>query len=63
MDKEEIELMIRFKDKILEDYSIDPVTAIITDQNGIVQKTGMHHGRPVFKGMPVHQIMAHTFFG
>lgn len=55
--------MIRFKDQILEDYFIDPVTAVITDQNGVVQETYLHHGRPVFKGMGIHCIMAHTFYG
>ena len=55
--------MIRFKDKILEDYFIDPVTAVITDQNGVVQETCMHQGRPTFKGMGIHCIMVHTFYG
>ena len=55
--------MIRFKDKILEDYFIDPVTAVITNKNGVVQKTYLHNGRPVFKKMNVHQIMTHTFYG
>ena len=55
--------MIRYKDRILEDYSIDPVTAVITDQNGVVQKTYMISGRPIFKGIGIHCIMAHTFYG
>ena len=63
MDKEEIELMIRFKDKILEDYFIDPETAVITDKNGVIQPAKMKHGRPCFRGMYVHRIMANTFFG
>ena len=55
--------MIRFKDKILEDYFIDPETAVITNKNGVVQKTYLNQGRLVFKKMCVHCIMAHTFFG
>ena len=55
--------MIRYKDQILEDYFIDPVTAKITDKNGVVQKIYRHQGRPMFKGMGVHCIMAHTFYG
>lgn len=55
--------MIRFKEKEFKEFNIDPVTAIITDQNGVVQETYMHQGRPVFKRMKIHQIMAHTFYG
>ena len=55
--------MIRFKDKIFEEYFIDPVTVVITDSNGVVQKTYLHQGRSTFKRMPVHCIMAHTFYG
>lgn len=29
--------MIRIKDKVFEDYFIDPVTAIITDKDGNVK--------------------------
>ena len=32
-------IMIRFRDKVFENYFIDPVTAVITDENGIVQPT------------------------
>lgn len=55
--------MIRFKDKILEDYFIDPKTAIITDKNGVVQQTYLHQGTETFKKMAVHCIMAHTYLG
>lgn len=55
--------MIRFKDKVFEDYFIDPVTAVITDKNGVVQKTRFYNEREVFKGKPVHRIMAYTYLG
>lgn len=55
--------MIRFKDKIFEDYYIDPITAQITDKNGVVQPLTKNYGRLYFKGMKVHQIMAHTYLG
>lgn len=59
--------MIRFKDNIFEDYSIDPVTAVITDINGKVKHVYFHGERPVVKihgfVMPVHQVQAHTAYG
>ena len=55
--------MIRFKDKTFTDYFIDPVTAIITDLNGIEQKTYINQGRPMFKKMGIHRIQAHTAWG
>ena len=55
--------MIRYKDKIFEDYFIDPVTAVITDKNGVAQKIILHQGRKEFKQMHVHCIMMHTFCG
>ena len=55
--------MIRYKEKEFENYNIDPLTAVITDKNGVVQETGLHHGRPIFKGMAIHRIMAYTFYG
>lgn len=55
--------MIRYKDKTFEDYNIDPITAVITDKNGVVQKTDLQQSRPRFKKMPVHCIMAHTYYG
>ena len=53
--------MIRYRDKIFEDYFIDKNTAIITDKFGNVQDTYLHHSRMVFKSMPVHCIMMHTY--
>ena len=41
--------MIRYKDIILEDFFIDPVTAIITNLKGEVQKTYILNGRSYFK--------------
>ena len=55
--------MIRYKDIILEDYSIDPVTAVITNSKGEVQKTKIRDGRPVFKSMEIYRIQVHTNLG
>ena len=55
--------MIKFKDTILEDYFIDPVTAIITNSKGEVQKTYIIKGRPYFKKHSIHQLMVHTHVG
>lgn len=55
--------MIRFRDTILENYSIDPITAVITNSKGEIQKTYINQGRPCFKGMAVHQIQVHTHYG
>ena len=56
--------MIRHKDTILENYFIDPVTAIITNSKGEVQKTSIHKdGRPYFKRHCIHQWQVHTHIG
>ena len=55
--------MIRYKDTILEDFFIDPITAIITNSKGEIQKTSIHRGRPEFKKMAIHAIQAHTHYG
>lgn len=55
--------MIRFKDKVFEDYFIDPVTAVITDKYGNVQEPLIRQGYAFFKGMGVHRIQAHTAYG
>ena len=56
--------MIRYKDTILEDYFIDPVTAIITNSNGEIQKIKINErGRPCFNCMEIHKIQAHTNLG
>ena len=57
--------MIRFKNKLYEDYFIDPETAIITDKNGVIQNNIKHstNGYLKFKGMYVHCIQAHTAWG
>ena len=55
--------MIRYKDTILENYSIDPVTAVITNSKGEVQETKIKDGRPYFKSMAIHKIQAHTYYG
>lgn len=56
--------MIRYKEKVLEQYSICPATGDIFDvKTGEVQKTHLYRNRPIFKRMPVHCIMIHTFFG
>ena len=56
-------MMIRYKDKCFEKYCIDPETGVITDLNGVVQKVKDNHGYLRFKGMCVHCIQAHTWFG
>ena len=56
--------MIRYKDKISEDYFIDPVTAIITNSKGEIQETKINEGgRPCFKGVGIHQWQVHTHLG
>lgn len=56
--------MIRFKEKEFKQWSICPATGDIFDsKTGVVQKTHVHQGRKEFKKMPVHCIMAHTYFG
>ena len=55
--------MIRYKDTILENYSIDPVTAVITNSKGEVQKIKIKDGRPIFKKHWIHQWQVHTHIG
>ena len=55
--------MIRYKDTILEDFFIDPITAIITNSKGEIQKTYIKGGRPVFKKHWIHQWQVHTHYG
>ena len=55
--------MIRYKDIILEDYFIDPVTAVITNSKGEIQRTYIKRGRVYFKGHAVHQWQVHTNLG
>lgn len=54
--------MIKFRNRILENYSIDPVTAVITNDKGEVQKTYIKDGYAYFKGMAIHKIQAHTHY-
>ena len=56
--------MIKFKNKIFTDYFIDPVTAIITNSKGEIQKTSIHKdGRSYFKGYRVYELQMHTYLG
>ena len=56
--------MIKFKDTILKDFFIDPITAIITNSKGEIQEINIHKdGRPYFKNMSIHQIQIHTHYG
>ena len=55
--------MIRYKDIILEDYFIDPITAIITNSNGEIQKIKIRDGRPYFKGHKLYEWQVHTHLG
>ena len=55
--------MIKFRNLILENYSIDPITAVITNDKGEIQETKIRDGRPYFKSMAIHKIQAHTYYG
>ena len=56
--------MIRYKDTTLEDFFIDPETAIITNSKGEIQKTKINErGRPCFNCMEIHRIQVHTHLG
>lgn len=57
--------MIRYKDKTFEQWSICPATGDIFDsKSGKVQDIILDlRGYANFKGMPVHRIMAYTFYG
>ena len=55
--------MIKYKDTILEEFFIDPVTAIITNSKGEIQKTYINKGRPCFKCHGVHEWQVHTHIG
>ena len=55
--------MIKFRNLILENYSIDPITAVITNSKGEIQKTKIRDGRPYFKGHKVYEWQMHTHVG
>ena len=56
--------MIQYKDKIFPEYFIDPITAVITNSKGEIQKIkNRKDGRPVFKYMEIHRIQVHTNLG
>lgn len=55
--------MIRFRNYVYEEFDIDPKTAIITNKDGVIQKTRIKDGRTVFKSCPVYCIMMHTHKG
>lgn len=56
--------MITFREKTFDEWSICPLTGqIFNTTTGKVQKLYLNKGRPEFKRMPVHIIMAHTFYG
>ena len=56
--------MIRFRDKIFPEYFIDPITAVITNSKGEIQKTKINErGRPCFKGVGIHVWQVHTHLG
>lgn len=55
--------MIRYKNKVFNDYFIDPITAIITDKDGNVQKTYIKNGRTFWKGKQIYKIQMHTHNG
>ena len=54
--------MIKYKNTIFPDFFIDPITAIITNSKGEIQKIGIHKdGRAYFKGHGLHEWQAHTY--
>ena len=56
--------MIQYKDKIFPEYFIDPITAVITNSKGEIQKTCIHKdGYAYFKNLYIHQIQIHTHIG
>ena len=56
--------MIKYKNKIFPEFFIDPITAVITNSKGEIQKTTIHkNGRPYFKRHAVHQWQVHTHLG
>ena len=55
--------MIQYKDKIFPDYFIDPITAVITNSKGEIQRTYIKRGRPYFKNCPIHCWQMHTHIG
>ena len=56
--------MIKYKDTIFPDYFIDPITSVITNSKGEIQKTCIHKdGRPYFKRHKLHEWQVHTHYG
>ena len=55
--------MIKYKDTIFPEFFIDPVTAIITNSKGEIQRTYIKGGRPYFKKYPIHHWQVHTHIG
>ena len=56
--------MIQYKDKIFPEYFIDPITAVITNLKGEIQKISIHKdGRPYFKCHTLHEWQVHTHLG
>ena len=55
--------MIKFINKILENYSIDPVTAVITNSKGEIQETKIRDGRQYFKSHKLYEWQVHTHYG
>ena len=54
--------MIRYKNKIFEDFFINPITGEITDKDGNIQELKFRGIWLSFKGMHVHMIQMHTNF-
>ena len=55
-------MIILGKNKVLKDYFIDE-NGVITDKNGVIQKTCINRGREKFKNTAVHKIMMYTYCG
>lgn len=55
--------MIRFKNRVFEDYFIDRDTGQIFNKNGVAQKTYLNGNYLRFKNIPIHRIMVYTYIG
>lgn len=55
--------MIRFQNRIYEEYSIDPETGVMTDKDGNVLKPHVSRKHLYVKKFPVHCVQAHTAWG
>ena len=55
-------MIVLNKNKVLNDYFIDE-NGVITNKDGVIQKTQIYGNRYYFKNQYVHKIMMYTFYG